>query len=279
MTNPLLAKHRVPRLYCSLPTGLQFYPPGAINVSANNEVAVYPLTVKDQILLKTPDALLNGETLMNIVRSCVPDVRDPNILVEPDINTLLVAIRAATTGPTWDWSCNCPSCEKELDFQFNLPDILDTQTPTELDPTIVVQDEYIIKVRPFSFKQRNMSLLNEIEENKAKLTLANKGPNIDAEQQALEMTQLIDKITTRLLELVSMSIISVTVKSTNQVVTDANYIKEFVFNLSKSEADAISSKIKDINSSGINTKSQFKCEYCKHEWEQDLDLDPTSFFD
>jgi hypothetical protein len=278
MQNPLMAKHRVPKLYCSLPSQLQFYPPDSVKTSINKEVAVYALTVRDQILLKTPDALLNGETMVQIIQSCVPDITDSSMLVEPDINALFVAIRAATNGSRWEWEGECPACKKAQSFMFNLTDMLDTQTKTENDPSVLINDEYVVRVRPFNFKQRHLSLLNEIEESKAGKVL-NSQTDLDTEQQAIEITKIVQRISSRLLDLVTMSVVSVQIQSSGQVVEEEGFIKEFVLSLTKREADAISSKIKDINNSGIMNKTTLLCESCSNEWEQELDFDPTNFFD
>jgi hypothetical protein len=244
----------------------------------NGEVAVYSLTVKDQILLKTPDALLNGDTLVQIIQNCVPGVKDATQLVEPDINTLLVAIRSASNGSMWSWDCVCPNCSKELNYEFNLSHLIDAQVKTELNPVVNMNDEYEIRLRPFNFKQRHISIINEIEEGKANKILAAK-QDMDTDDQAVAMTKIIERISSGLLDLVSMSVVSVKIVSTGEVVDNPDYVKEFVLSLSKNEADAISSKIKELNESGIKRSQNFVCESCNHEWNQDIDFDPTSFFD
>ena len=278
MTNPLLSKHRIPKVYCELPSQMQFYPKDSVDVTINGEVAVYSLTVKDQILLKTPDALLNGDTLVKIIQNCVPGVKDATQLVEPDINTLMVAIRSASNGPMWSWDCVCPNCNTQLSYEFNLGHLIDSQIKTELNPVVNLQDVYEVKIRPFNFKQRHISIINEIEEGKANKILASKS-DMDTDYQAKEMTKIINRISSGLLDLVSMSVVSVTILSTHEVVDDPEYIKEFVLSLSKNEADAISSKIKDLNKSGIESTKHFVCNDCAHEWDQNIDFDPTSFFD
>jgi hypothetical protein len=39
--NPLSAYFRQPKIYVKLPSGGQFYPPGALDASANGEYPVY----------------------------------------------------------------------------------------------------------------------------------------------------------------------------------------------------------------------------------------------
>ena len=112
----------------------------------------------------TPDALLNGEALMSVLKNCLPNISDVNKLVEPDINTLMLGIKIASTGPTLDYETNCPKCNKEHNFQINLTNILETQTFMDEDDSININGELVIHVRPYNFEQRNLTLLNEIDE-------------------------------------------------------------------------------------------------------------------
>jgi hypothetical protein len=88
-----------------------------INLAVNQEIAVYPMSALDQILMRTPDALLNGDALLKIVKNCVPDIQNVKQLVEPDINTLLLAIRIASVGPSMELELNCPACQQENNYQ------------------------------------------------------------------------------------------------------------------------------------------------------------------
>ena len=58
MNNPLETYFRQPSIYIKLPSGGKHYPMGAIEFNENSELAVYPMTAKDEIKMKTPDALL-----------------------------------------------------------------------------------------------------------------------------------------------------------------------------------------------------------------------------
>lgn len=278
MNNPLQQYFKVPKLYVKLPSQYQFYDPADVDMSANKEVAVYALSARDQILLKTPDALLNGETLIQIMSNCVPGIKHAEQLVEPDINTLLLAIKIATQGTTSEWNVTCPNCQKEQTFEINLVELIEQQSFMEEDPSVSLDDSLIVKIKPFNFEQRNLTLINEIEEGQA-VKLMQDDQTLNAGQQAKQIAQIVSNMTDRLFQLVAKSVVSVSIVSTGQIVTDPQHIKEFVMNLTKYQADAITAKVKDLNRTGINPNQKFVCTACDHEWQHDLDFDPLSFFE
>ena len=278
MTNPLTKYYRVPKLYVPLPSRGLFYPENSMDTSVNNELAVYALSAVDQILLKTPDAMLNGETLTQIVKNCVPGIKHVNLLVEPDINTLLLAIRIATTGAAMEHECECPSCKKTQKVEINLPQFIESQSFLDNHPTITINDELVVAIRPFNFEQRNISLLNEVAESQA-INLLQQDTDIDTEHQAQKVAAIVAQMTDRLFELIAKSVISVTIVSENKIVTDPAHILEFIKGINKSQADVIGAKIKELNKVGIDTTSNFICDSCSHTWSHQLDFDPLSFFD
>lgn len=73
-------------------------------------VPVLGYTAADEIMLLTPDKLITGESTYDIIRSCVPSIKDPKKLVKIDIDALMVAIKIATTGNTYTYTCKCPLC-------------------------------------------------------------------------------------------------------------------------------------------------------------------------
>ena len=67
--NPLLKYFRKPAIYVSLPTKGNFNP--EIEQTIIDEVGVLPMTAIDEIALRNPDALLNGEAMISLMKSCV----------------------------------------------------------------------------------------------------------------------------------------------------------------------------------------------------------------
>jgi transposase-like protein len=278
MNNPLQQYFKVPKLYVKLPSKAQFYDAAHMEVSANQEVAVYALSARDQILLKTPDALLNGETLIQIMSNCVPGIKHIEQLVEPDINTLLLAIKVATQGSKSELQVGCPNCQKEQTFEINLTELIEHQSFMEDEPSVELSDSLIVKIKPFNFEQRNLSLINEIEEGQA-VKLMQDDQSLNTDQQAKQIAQIVSNMTDRMFQMVAKSVLSVTIVETGQVVTDPDHIREFIMGITKYQADAITSKVKELNMVGISSDQKFMCTSCNHEWTHSMDFNPLSFFE
>jgi hypothetical protein len=75
--NPLTQYFRQPAVYVKLPSGGKYYSEGAIVMPANQELPVYPMTAIDEITYRTPDALFNGNAVVNVIKSCIPNIVDP----------------------------------------------------------------------------------------------------------------------------------------------------------------------------------------------------------
>ena len=75
MSKSLEKYYRQPQLHISLPSKGKWWPPGSIEFSANNELPVMPMTAKDEIAMKQPDALMNGQATVDVVQSCIPGIK------------------------------------------------------------------------------------------------------------------------------------------------------------------------------------------------------------
>jgi hypothetical protein len=277
MTNPLEKYYRAPKIYTQLPSRMQFYAPEMVETTPNGEVAIYSMTALDQIIIRTPDALLNGDALLKVVQNCVPAIKDPINLVEPDINALLLAIRIASKGPNMTLDVVCGNCQHENHYEIDCQAILETQTPIETVNSLDIDGKLLLHVKPYNFHQRNLTLLNEIQETQA-IKLLESNEQMDETAKMIELGNLVTKMATRTLEIVAKSITHITIIATGQTVSDPAHINEFVRNISKEQADAIMERIKELNNTGIDSKCNFTCQECQHEWTQPLDFDPSSFF-
>ena len=98
LNNPLRKYFRQPKIYLTLPSKGRYYPQTAISMPESGEVPIFALTAKDEMLMKTPDALLNGEATVEVIRSCVPNILDPWHIPQIDLDALMIAIRMASYG-------------------------------------------------------------------------------------------------------------------------------------------------------------------------------------
>ena len=103
-TNPLQKYYRQPAIYIKLPSAGRYYDANTYTPTETGEIPVLPMTAKDELSFKTPDALINGQATVDVIKSCVPNLLDPWKMVNYDTDTILLAIRIATYGETMDIS-------------------------------------------------------------------------------------------------------------------------------------------------------------------------------
>ena len=137
--NPLNKYFRQPSIYVSLPSGTD-YPPHVVTPSKTGELGVMPMTAKDEIRFKTPDALMNGEAVVDVIQSCVPNIKDAWQVKSYDLDTILIAIRIATYGETMEMNFNVPVINEKLSHTVNLPAILDQIRVQKVDNEFTLKD-------------------------------------------------------------------------------------------------------------------------------------------
>ena len=74
--NPLMKFYRQPKIYLALPSKGHWYPEGSLDMPDNGELPVFAMTAKDELTLKTPDALLNGAATVELIQSCIPNIKN-----------------------------------------------------------------------------------------------------------------------------------------------------------------------------------------------------------
>ena len=77
--------YRSKDVYIKLPTQLRYYKHHP-KLSSEGELGIMPMSTKDEMLLKVPDTLYNGEALFEIIKSVAPDIKDPYEILLPDMD-------------------------------------------------------------------------------------------------------------------------------------------------------------------------------------------------
>ena len=270
--------YRSPKLYVQLPTGGKFYKEDTIDWPETNELPVYAMTPKDELTIRNPDALLNGDAVLRLIKSCVPDIKIPENIVAPDMELLLVAIRAASEKDRkFTVNENCPECDAENSF--------------DLDLSVAVQDFEDIGARS------DFNLSNGL---KVTIKPANYLYSIQTAKQMLEQANLLGKITNeeythenerlsnigKAFEKMAQynyavlvnSIDSISIPDSDVVVTDYEEILQFIDNVEAKIGKELDEAVSSVNNGGINKIHKTACPECDHEYEIPVDFDPVSFF-
>jgi len=272
--NPLSQYFRQPSIYVKLPSGGQHYADGAIDMPANGELPVYPMTAIDEITYRTPDALFNGNAVTNVIKSCIPAIRDPWAIPAMDVDSILVAIRIASYGHNMEMSTTCPHCENEADYGLDLRTILEQiKTPDYSKP--VVAGDLQIFFKPMTYKHLNDNNQKQFEEQKLLQVLPDSDmPDTD---KMTAMSAALVKLTHITIDALSQSVAAV--KTPDGLVSEPGFIEEMLKNCDRRLFTQIRDHIINVKSQAEIQPIKLKCSACEKEYQQAVTLDMTSFFE
>jgi hypothetical protein len=272
--NPLRQYFRQPAIYIRLPSKGQFYPQGAINLPPTGELPVYPMTAIDEITYRTPDALFNGQATVNVLSSCVPDIKDHWSTPAMDIDTLLIAVRIASYGHDMDFGTKCPKCGHECEHTVDLRSVLDQMRTPDYNKSVKSGDMEIF-FRPMTYKNINDNNAMQYENQKLLQMLPDSGiPDSDKIGALSEAFKRITDVTVRAL---AQSIAAV--KTPQALVAEPEYIEELLKNCDRDLFNRIRDHIVDLKAQAEMRPMNLICPECKNQYEQAITLDMTSFFE
>lgn len=271
--NPLAGYFRVPGLSIGLPTGGRYLPEGAIELDVMNQVSVYPMRGADELLLKSPDALMSGLAIEKLIQSCVPAIKTPMLISSPDLDVLLLAIRAATYGNMMTIELDCPECEHEMEFDCDLNGVLATLTPVPESLDLRLSSEIVVHMRPHTLQSQTKLLIAAYEEQRHAMV----ADEVEDEQERHQLLRnTLDKIKQFQYSSVADAITKISVP--NAEVTDRQHIHEYVVNAPRKESEALLKRVGEINEMGIDRTLAVECEKCKHAWKSKIEFNPSTFF-
>ena len=227
--NPLSKYFRQPKLFASLPSNGKFYPAGALETTETGEYPIYSMTAKDELTMKTPDALLNGQATVELIKSCVPNIKDPWNLPSIDLDALLIAIRLATYGETMTLQVKTPVTGEEKEMSVNLRDILDNFANIEFED-VVQSGEMTVYLRPLTYQEFTKSALKTFEQQRI-FNIVN-DEQISDEDKLQAFTNSFAKLTDLTVDMMANHISAIEIGDTR--VDNKQHIDEFMKNADKS---------------------------------------------
>jgi len=277
--NPLQQFFRQPSVYLRLPTAGRWYTPTTVETTEDHELPVYPLSAMNDIMLNTPDAMLNGQALENVVKDCAPGIKNVKKFMLPDLEALFVAIKSASNGGRMDIDRKCPACQHENTYELNCQGLLDTMSFINEDDLVLrFGDDLLVHVRPYDFEMRQMFIKREFEEEKLFRNIREQGDSVDEITKAGMMAESVERLSRLTFSLVSRSIEKIVMVKNNISVTDIMHINEWLMSISKAQAEMVMDAVDKINKIGITKTLMVACTECNHSWEETLSFDPASFF-
>ena len=224
--NPLKKYFRQPKIYIKLPSQGKFYPPGAVEISDSGEIPVFAMTAKDELLMRTPDALINGEATVELIKSCIPAIKDPWKMPNIDTDAVLVAIRLASYGEKMEINTKVPVTGEERAFEVDLRMVLDQISGFEFDTYIQIDDAFSLEIKPLTYKEFTDNAQKTFEEQRIFRVVND--DTIPDDRKLAAFSQSFKRLTNLTIDLVLNSIVAI--DTPDGKVTDKRHIKEFFEN-------------------------------------------------
>jgi len=235
---------RQPKVYITLPSRGRYYPEGALDPTVNGEYPVYSMTAKDEIILKTPDALMNGQGVADVIHSCMPNIKDPWAIPTIDLDVILVAIRLATYGDKMTLTIKHSTMDDEMEYETSLQEILDQlQSNTTWEERLEIRPDLVIFLKPIDYKTQTYTQMSEFETQKLMSVIRDE--TLDDEAKLIQFKSSFEKMTNRTIDVIIKAIHRI--ESSAGTVSDPDFLEEFMRNCDREVFDKIKQRISELN--------------------------------
>lgn len=272
--NPLAGHFRQPAIYLKLPSRGRWWGENALNMPANGELPVFPMSAKDEIILRTPDALLNGQGLVDVIQSCCPNIQDAWLMPSIDVDAVLIAIRIATYGNSMSFDSKCPHCGESNTHEVDLGSTLSKLETPDYGQILNYKD-LKIKLKPQHYFKANQTNMMEFEEQKL-ITLINSS-DLDADAKAQQITAGVEKMLKLGIQSCAHSTEYVELADGTRV-TDSDFIDEFYQNSESSVIKLLREKVAEFVEVAKPKGLTLICQGCASSYPVDLTFDYSNFF-
>lgn len=263
ISNPLLSRlNRMPGESIRLPSLGRFYKNKELSdETTNGEIVLYPMTMTDEIMMKSPDMLFQGTAIERVFQRCSPNIKKPLDLLTSDVDFILTCLRRISFGPTVEipFTCSNPKCKHEN--EVNIPLEYFTLNSKELDNESV--EKFIVvtptanqtvRLRPIKFsdflmmQQFNTETLNE--------------PAVLEEYVLNSFAAIIESV-----------------DEVENIGDEGHHmIMEWLNALPRADTQVITEAVSKLQDWGPTFRYKAKCNKCGHSNELTTELNPTAFF-
>lgn len=272
--NPLSKYFRQPALYIKLPSEGKYWPQGSLDLPVTGEIPVYPMTARDEITLRTPDALMNGAGVVEVLQSCCPSITNAWKMPSIDVDTVLIAIRVASYGYEMPIDTKCPHCGEENSHGVDLRQVLSGITCPDYNTRVEI-DNLKIKVKPMEFFSVNKN--NSINFEEQRLLANLRDSTLPDEQRVVKVRESMNKLVDISIETVASCVESIEVED-GTVVSNPVYITDFFQNSNGEILRAVQKRLAEITAEAELQPQKVSCGPCQKEYQVPLEFDYANFF-
>lgn len=233
---------RQPKIYIRLPSSGQYWPAGSLTPTETGEYPVYSMTAKDELLLKVPDALMNGQAVVDVIEHCIPNIKNAWHVPSIDLDIILIALRLATYGEMMTVPITAGS-DLDLEYQVDLRMVMDQlMSQIKWNPIIPINQDLTVFVKPVNYKVITNAAIQSFETQKI-IQMVN-DESISEDQKIKMFQESFKKISDSTIGSVANSISKI--ESSQGSTDNPTFIQEFVDNIDKDIFNKIQSHLESL---------------------------------
>jgi len=278
--NPLIGMMRQPKIYIRLPSSGNFWPEGSLVMPESGEFPVYSMTAKDELALKIPDALMNGQAVVDVIQNCMPNIKNAWQCPNLDLDVILIAIRIATYGEYMTVPISIAEFNSE--YQVDLRRLVDQlQHQITWTSEVPINEDLTVYVRPISYKTMTSSALQTFETQKI-IQLVNDDA-VSEEDKIKAFKESFTKLNQLTIGIINDSVYHI--ESSQGSTSDPKFISEFLTNTDKEIFDKIKNHIETLRENNtakpmiIDTTDEMRAAgVTEDQISVPIQFDPSNFF-
>ena len=276
---------RQPKIYLTLPSNGNFYPSNPMEKTGSGELPIYSMTAKDEIMIKTPDALMSGDATVDVIKSCCPMIDDPWSMPSIDLDAVLIAIRIATYGEKMELQVPIRYFEDDdmkvgsETIEIDLRTILDSMQGKTWNGSMQL-GELTFKLRPLTYKETTQFFMTTFENQR--LSQIMQDDKVDEDQKMKAFKEGFKKLSQMTLDMVCTNITSI--ETPEGIETNPQAIKQFFETTDKQTFMSVQKHLEQLKNtwSTPTTKFQVPEDYVEKGADKTIDVpmvfDNASFF-
>ena len=274
--NPLAKHFRQPAIYINLPSRGKYWENNTLDMPESGEIPIFPMTTKDEITLRTPDALMNGQGVVEVIQSCVPAIKNAWKIPSVDTDAILIAMRIASYGHDMDFEGTCPKCDETNTYTMDLRNVLGSIKCPNYDNIMDLQ-AVNIKFKPQSYLQTTQVNQAQFEMQKYERLLSTMtDENIEEKTKiASQQVRRLNELATEMLTNATEYIIDV---ESGTRIDRKDYIKEFYTNIESKVVQQINEWLGELIKDSSPKTQRVTCAGCGEDIDLQIMFDYANFF-
>ena len=195
-STPLQQFFRKPRFTIQLPSQGKWYPAGGLT-DATGTVGIFSMTAADDLRFRSGDLLGSGAAVYELIKSCVPDIRDPEQIPTVDLDALLLSIRRASYGDEISTAVSVENTSLVRKLTLSIQELVSNMSNAALlwDDTLIITNELdetlTVTLRPISIKSLYNIARQAMKQNQQIRNLDQNNLDLDtANEQIKNMSSL-----------------------------------------------------------------------------------------